>query len=685
MAKDTSNQEHKLTLRQAAEAKLSKLSGDLPDISNKEIAELVHELQTHQIELEMQNDELRDTQDLLIEARDRYSNLFDFAPVGYITCSADGLILESNLTFASIVGVDRKTLLNKAFSAFVFAEDQDNYYKHRKRVLGSKQRDICQIRIGNEGRDQRWLEIESILSDEKIDAPILRSTIRDITEGKEAEAALRDSEKKYGRLYNSIRDAILVANSDRRIIDCNQAFSDLFEYSFDEIKNKETMTLYENKEQFNELGQALKNHRGNAKPFLYTVNYKKKSGAVFAGETSIYYLIDVGGDVSGFIGLIRDVTERKQGEQALRESQNFLETIVENIPDMIFVKDANKLNFLQFNKAGEELLGHSREELIGKSDYDFFLKEEADLFTEKDRDVLRRGKLQDVPIESIHTKDKGERILHTKKIPIMGEDGMPLYLLGISEDITERKQAEEEIAAALLIAEQANQVKDQFIANISHEIRTPLNSIIGFSDLFFQRYADMVEPKDKEIFGYIAKASERLMKTVDSILNISVLKAGAVPLHPRELNLNALVNSIVGQLNPRAVEKKLILRTSFPTETNLIFVDEYCIQQAIYNLTDNAIKFTYDGHVELKIGHSKDQVTLSVKDTGIGISEAYQKQIFTPYTQESEGFTKHFQGVGLGLALAKIYLDLNHVSLELETKSGQGSTFTLTFPKPQGA
>ncbi|PKG32582.1 PAS domain-containing sensor histidine kinase, partial [Methanoregula sp.] len=141
----------------------------------------------------------------------------------------------------------------------------------------------------------------------------------------------------------------------------------------------------------------------------------------------------------------RDGTDRKTAEEELKDSEEFVNTILENIPDMIFVKDAGKLRFVRFNRAGEELLGYSREDLYGKSDYDFFPKEEADFFTEKDREVLRNGIIADIPEEVIQTKDKGERILHTKKIPIPDRDGNARYLLGISEDITERRRADEEL------------------------------------------------------------------------------------------------------------------------------------------------------------------------------------------------------------------------------------------------
>ncbi|MFB3897397.1 MAG: GAF domain-containing protein [bacterium] len=136
---------------------------------------------------------------------------------------------------------------------------------------------------------------------------------------------------------------------------------------------------------------------------------------------------------------------RHEAEEALQQREQFLNSIVENIPNMIFVKDAEDLRFVRFNKAGEELLGYTRQDLLGKNDYDFFSKPEADFFTKKDHEVLRNKKLVDIPEENIQTKVHGERILHTKKIPILDKHGIPQYLLGISDDITDHKRAEDRI------------------------------------------------------------------------------------------------------------------------------------------------------------------------------------------------------------------------------------------------
>jgi PAS domain S-box-containing protein len=164
-------------------------------------------------------------------------------------------------------------------------------------------------------------------------------------------------------------------------------------------------------------------------------------------------LFDSHGVAYAVCGISTDITERKRGEEAMQRARDFLNSIVEMIPQMIFMKDARELRFVMFNKAGEELIGHKREEMIGRNDYDFFPKDEADFFTAKDREVLQSGQLLDIPEEPIQTAHQGVRILRTKKMRILDHQGAPLYLLGISEDVTERRQAEKAQAHLAAIVE----------------------------------------------------------------------------------------------------------------------------------------------------------------------------------------------------------------------------------------
>jgi diguanylate cyclase (GGDEF)-like protein/PAS domain S-box-containing protein len=184
----------------------------------------------------------------------------------------------------------------------------------------------------------------------------------------------------------------------------------------------------------------------SGEPFSLDFRIVLPDGAVHIVHEEAEVVRDKVGKPMRMLGTTQDITERMRSEQEARRTQQFLDSVVENLPNMLFVKDAKDLRFVRFNRAAEELLGYSRTEMLGKGDHDFFPKDEADFFNIMDREVLNTGELMDIPEEHVRTRHRGTRLLHTRKIPILDERGQPLYLLGLSEDITERKQAESMLA-----------------------------------------------------------------------------------------------------------------------------------------------------------------------------------------------------------------------------------------------
>jgi len=367
-------------------------------------------------------------------------------------------------------------------------------------------------------------------------------------------------------------------------------------------------------------------------------------------------------------------------------TNHFLDSVIENIPNMIFVKDAKDLRFIRFNRAGEELLGFSCDELIGKNDFDFFPADQAEQFTSADRETLRGGHLIDIPEETIQTKLKGTRTLHTKKIPILDAAGKPAFLLGISEDITEAKLAQQALRQAQGEAEQANRAKSQFLASMSHELRTPLNAILGFSELLTDDATHRFDEATRHRFlDQIHSSGAHLLQLINDILDLSKVEAGQMELHPQQVELGQLIDEVRASVEPLARSKSIALNAE-PSPELRLNADPARLKQMLLNLVSNAIKFTpSEGRIDIRRRRIDSWVEIAVRDTGIGIAKQDLGRLFTEFQRVDSGLGQQQEGTGLGLALTKHFAEMHGGQVTVESELGHGSTFTLRLPLQAGA
>jgi PAS domain S-box-containing protein len=368
---------------------------------------------------------------------------------------------------------------------------------------------------------------------------------------------------------------------------------------------------------------------------------------------------------------------------------------------MIFVKDAEELRFVRFNKAGEELLGCSREELYGKSSHDLFPREMADLYIAKDREVLRTREPVDIPEDIVQTAHQGERILRSKKIPILDEKGNPQYLLGISEDITERKRAADELerhrghleelvgertaqlTTAKEQAEAANRAKSDFLSSMSHELRTPLNAILGYAQILKRQ--DNLTDVQKQQLTIMRSSGEHLLTLINDILDVGKIEAQKMEIEEVSFDLTALLVQVFNLTKLNAEEKELRFR--YETETPLpayVRGDERKLRQVLLNLLSNAVKYTRRGGVTLRVSYGRagaGVLRCEVADTGVGITADKLEAIFEPFTQLVSDKQVR-EGTGLGLTITKRLLELMGGRIGVKSAPGEGSIFWLEMPLP---
>jgi PAS domain S-box-containing protein len=294
-------------------------------------------------------------------------------------------------------------------------------------------------------------------------------SFRDIT-------ARRASEERYRLMVETAEEGVWGIDPSGQTQFVNGRLAEMLGFSPEEMRGRSLFTFLD--DEMKQVARAALEQRARGLPGQLDLLVTRKDGSRIWIHVSGSPVRDAEGRHLGSFAMVTDITERKRMEEQLRDSRNelealvrerthFITSILENIPDMIFVKDAKDLRFVRFNQAGERLLGYSREEMIGKNDYDFFPKQEADFFTQKDREVLQGGRVVDIPEEPIHTRS-GTRILHTRKIPIYSDEGDAIYLLGISEDITVQRQIETEKEARMK-AESAKGRSD-LLADVSRSL-----------------------------------------------------------------------------------------------------------------------------------------------------------------------------------------------------------------------
>jgi PAS domain S-box-containing protein len=362
------------------------------------------------------------------------------------------------------------------------------------------------------------------------------------------------------------------------------------------------------------------------------------------------------------------------------QSEAFLENLFDNIPSMVFIKDAKDLKFIRVNKAAEALLGYARHELIGRSDYDLFPENQASFFTSKDRSVFESDDILVVEEELIDTRN-GPKILYTKKIAVRDSSGNGKFLIGISEDITQKKANEQALLKAKEKAEESDRLKSAFLQNMSHEIRTPLNAVCGFSEKI--NSPNLTPEKRKQYSKFIVDNSLQLLSVVTNILTISSLETGQERVFRSEVNVNDLLRELEGshslKLKLRG-DVQLRVGKWLPMDSAIIGTDKAKLHQILSNLLGNAIKFTQKGIVEFGCVLQADTIEFYVSDSGIGIEEGKQHRIFKRFAQADLTIQHSYGGTGLGLPICKGLVELLGGKIWLESKVGIGSTFYFTIP-----
>jgi PAS domain S-box-containing protein len=552
------------------------------------------------------------------------------------------------------------------------------------RQIVDEEHALLRRRDAEVSRDARWT-ILTVLIGTVLTSLLLGAAAtlihRDMTQRQHAEVALRESEARLQAVMDNTSAIIHLKDPQGRIMLANRSFLEVIGREASQVVGRPDHEALppERLGLFREHDQAVLAADG---PLSFDVIAPGADGprAYVAVKCA---LRDASGVPYAICTVATDITDRMHAEEEADRLRRFLDSIIENIPNMVFVKDAEALRFVRLNRAGEELLGYSRDDLIGKNDYDFFPREQADSFTAKDRAVLEGQAPVDIPEESIATRVRGERILHTKKVPILDRDGTPRFLLGISEDVTERKRSEREVAdlneRLRAHAEQlatSNQELEAFSYSVSHDLRAPLRHIVGFTDLLQRHAAATFDDQARRYLDTITRSAGSMAALIDDLLAFS--RMGRAEMRKTRINLGQMVAEVIAECEAGVDGRRIVWQLG---EMPAVEADPPMLRLALANLIANAIKYTgtrETAKIEVGAETRDGELVVSVRDNGVGFDMEYRDKLFGVFQRLHTA--EEFEGTGIGLANVRRIVQRHGGRTWAEGAIDRGAAFFFTLP-----
>lgn len=509
------------------------------------------------------------------------------------------------------------------------------------------------------------------------------------------QCALYDSNKSKEALENVLSAAtdvsIIATDADGLITMFNRGAELMLGYSADDMIAKQTPAIIHLAEELElrghelavEVGQpvsgfevfVLKARQLGQETREWT--YVRKDGSQFRVMLVVTPIRDAQGKVSGYLGIAQDITEQYLVQNALEKSEIKLRRLFELSPLGIVMTDMSG-RFIEFNEAFCRICGYSADELKGIDYWTLTPKKYESIELRQLQSLRQIGRYG--PYEKEYQRKDGSVVpLRLNGVLVKGTDNNN-YIWSIVEDISESKEVEEALRQAKLAADNANRAKGEFLANMSHEIRTPMNAIIGLSYLALKKE---FSPENRDYLEKIYSASNSLLSILNDILDFSKLEAGRLAIDNNPFDLDDMLDTIRNLFVDRAKEKRLYFNIDVaPDVPRNLVGDTLRLQQVLINLLGNAIKFTEQGQVVLKItaqliaSSSQVRLLFCVSDTGIGMSESELEKLFQPFSQVDGSITRRFGGTGLGLAISRNLLQLMGGEFSVASEPGKGSRFS---------
>ncbi len=618
-------------------------------------------------------------------SRAKYQIIFDNATEGILVIQ-NGLFRFANRKAAELVGWDVNNLgplAKTGFMDWVHPEDREIIAHRHDRSRDGEAHNVFSFRIINQAGKVIWVEISSTVITWE-NQPATLTFMNEITERKEAENLLRESENRFKEMADLLPTIIVEIDLQGNLTYSNQAGFRTFGYTPEDLKNGLHITDVVVPADLPKIMEVFQTVIKNGTPTMGgEYRFSTKDGHEIYCFSQTRPMISQG-EIVGARASLMNITDFRHARLSLEASEERYRTILDSIQEGYFEVDTGG-TFTFFNKGFRSLLGYSEDELGGMH-YRRIMGDDTALEANRAfNEVYETGRPSEAVDWSLMTKSGEVRQVETSLSLIRSFSNRPVGFRGIARDVTQRKQVQE-MERRRAAAEAASEAKTEFLARMSHEIRTPLNAVIGMTELAMQ---EELSSRQGRIFSTINSEAEALMHLVNGILDFSKIEARKLEIEAIPFDLIPLVESIAESMTPEANKKGLELILSPPSQLSLPLIgDPNRLRQVLTNLLGNAIKFTHQGEVLLEVRvfsrrSNQADLVFKVKDTGIGIAKEKLATIFDAFTQADGSTTRHYGGTGLGTTISKKLVELMGGKIGAESRPGEGSTFWFNLRLPR--
>lgn len=635
-------------LRRQAEERLKGVDKEIKDFDLDNMKALIHEFSVQQEELKIQNEELRRAQLETEEERDRYSQFYDFAPVGFLTLSDKGLILEANLTFTSFIGIERKGLIHKPITNYIDTNDQDVFYLTSKKIYKTKSKQTCELKLLNGSGGSFYVTLECApIWDDDDNISTIRVVVVNIDDSKKAD-------QKYQNVLDNSPDFMFESRIDNfQFTRVNSKACEFYGFSESEFLKMNIFDIEVNPPLKSELRMAYDNLPIGVVTEI-TGHNKKKDGSIFPVNVR---LSKINNDFA--IASARDISSQMKNEESLRQFKMALDESA-----LVSIADTNGI-ITYVNQQFIDISKYSKEELVG-SDHSIINsgKHSKGFFTDLWK-TISKGKIWKGVIQN-KSKEGRYYWVSSTIIPILNSDGRPAEYIAIRFDITKQKLIEQELAEKYVDL-------DRFSSVVSHDLKTPLRGMHNLVE-FMEADIPKLSEDSTHKFGLIKNRVKRLNNLIDGLLEYS--KIGKEEKYFEETPVSKLISNAIDTVGIKK-EVQITVDGEIPDFTT----NPLLLNQLFSNLISNAIKHNDKAEVYVKIIYSdiEDYHVFRVADNGPGISENMRGKVFEIFQTVKTKDDHDSTGIGLAL-VQKIASELKG-SITIEDNVPEGAIFVFSHPK----